>query len=84
MATDGHAGQESDLSTSATRLRAYLQRRIEEDGAFYTKSRDIAEELDLSPKEIGAAMGQLRQTNAQPQIEKWGYTNGTTWRIRES
>jgi len=84
MATDGPSGQNADRSTKASRLRAYLQRRIEKDGTFYTKSRDIAEELDLSSKEIGAAMNQLQQTNQQPQIEKWGYTKGTTWRISES
>jgi transposase-like protein len=84
MVTDGHSGRNADLSTKASRLRAYLQQRIEEDGTLYTKSRDIAEELELSSKEIGAAMCQLRQTDRQPQIEKWGYTNGTTWRISES
>ncbi|MEF8822381.1 MAG: hypothetical protein V5A52_08895 [Halovenus sp.] len=84
MAADGHSGQNVDLSTKASRLCTYLQRRIEEDGTFYTKSRDIAEDIELSSKEIGAAMGQLRETNQQPQIEKWGYTNGTTWRISKS
>ena len=82
MAAD--SGQNAELSANANRLRTYLQRRIDDDGTFYTKSRKIAEEIELSPKEIGAAMNQLYRTTQQPQIEKWGYTNGTTWRISES
>jgi len=65
----------------ATPLAHYLDDRLREEGVFYDKSRFIAEEVDLSPKEVGAYMRRLREEASHLQIEKWGYTNGTTWRI---
>jgi hypothetical protein len=62
-------------------LAAYLDRRLHEEGAFYEKSRFIAEEINLSPKEIGAYMPRLQEEAPALDIEKWAYTNGTTWRV---
>lgn len=75
----------SDRSESvperAEPLAAYLDCRLREEGAFYAKSRFIAEEITLSPKEIGAYMSRLQEESSVLDIEKWAYTNGTTWRV---
>ncbi len=61
-------------------LREYLRRKAE-DGELYFKSKFIADEVGLSPKEIGALMVQLRESATDLEIEKWSYTSATTWRV---
>ncbi|MES3516613.1 MAG: hypothetical protein PPP58_03000 [Natronomonas sp.] len=62
------------------RLQRYLRQRAE-DGEVYVKSKFIADDVDLSPKEIGALMLKLRDSAADLDIEKWSYTSATTWRV---
>ena len=62
------------------RLLSYLRERAT-DGEIYFKSKFIADEVDLSPKEIGALMVKLRDSATDLEIEKWSYTSATTWRV---
>lgn len=62
------------------RLRSYLSQRVE-DGEVYVKSKFIADDVGLSPKEIGALMVKLRDSATDLDIEKWSYTSATTWRV---
>ena len=48
------------LSAKAGPLVASLSARVREEGSFYVKSQFIATDLDLSAKEVGAFMRQLR------------------------
>jgi hypothetical protein len=48
---------------------------------MYFKSKFIADDVGLSPKEIGALMVKLRDSASELEIEKWSYTSATTWRI---
>lgn len=61
-------------------LHRFLQQAVDE-GDRYFKSKFIARELDLSPKEIGALMVRLRDSATDLEIEKWAYSNATTWRV---
>ncbi len=71
---------EPSTKSKETRLRRYLSRRVE-DGEVYIKSKFIADDVDLTPKEIGALMVKLRDSAAELEIEKWSYTSATTWRV---
>ncbi|PSQ17006.1 hypothetical protein BRD00_09520 [Halobacteriales archaeon QS_8_69_26] len=62
------------------RLRRFLAQKVE-DGELYFKSKFIADEVGLSPKEIGALMVQLKDSAETLEIEKWSYTSATTWRV---
>lgn len=73
--------QPSELSAKARKLADYLRDEAA-DAEIYVKSRFISDDVDLSPKEIGAAMIQLQSADPDLRIEKWSYTGGTTWRIR--
>ncbi|AHG04747.1 hypothetical protein HALDL1_14985 [Halobacterium sp. DL1] len=64
-----------------TRLKSYLREKAE-DGELYFKSKFIADDVDLSPKEIGALMVKLSQSATDLDIEKWSYTSATTWRVQ--
>ncbi|ADQ66067.1 hypothetical protein GL213_02310 [Halogeometricum borinquense] len=65
------------------RLKQYLQEKAQ-DGEMYFKSKFIADEVELSPKEIGALMVKLRDSATELTIEKWSYTSATTWRVEPS
>jgi hypothetical protein len=72
-----------DERSKEERLRAFLSRKAS-DGEMYFKSKFIADEVDLSPKEIGALMVNLRESASELEIEKWSYTSATTWRVERA
>lgn len=63
-----------------SRLERYLRDQAT-DGEMYFKSKFIADEVGLSPKQIGALMVKLRESTSDLEIEKWSYTSATTWRV---
>lgn len=73
------ANSTDDLSKEE-RLKQYLIDRAE-DGEMYFKGKFIADDVDLSPKEIGALMVKLRESASDISVEKWSYTGATTWRV---
>jgi hypothetical protein len=62
------------------RLKSFLTEKAA-DGEMYFKSKFIADEVGLSPKEIGALMVKLKDSASELEVEKWSYTSATTWRI---
>ncbi|SEL21244.1 hypothetical protein SAMN04488691_103266 [Haloferax larsenii] len=70
----------TDGSSKEDRLKQYLADRAK-DGEMYFKSKFIADDVGLSPKEIGALMVKLRDSATDLTIEKWSYTSATTWRV---
>ncbi|MCU4801023.1 hypothetical protein SAMN05216559_2616 [Halomicrobium zhouii] len=73
-------------STTDTRL-SDKQRRILEflrdnaDTQTYFKSRLIGDELDLSAKEVGTNMTAIEGGEFDVEVEKWGYSSSTTWKV---
>jgi hypothetical protein len=68
-------------ATKEQRLREYLAEKVSDEGVVYFKSKFIADEVGLSPKEIGALMVKLSDSAREISVEKWSYTSATTWRI---
>jgi hypothetical protein len=62
------------------RLREYLRRQAA-DGEYYFKSKYIADDLGLTPKEIGRLIATLRERETELSIDPWAYANATTWRV---
>jgi hypothetical protein len=75
------AAAPDNLPAKARPLVDYLRARVREEGNIYAKSRFIAEDIDLSSKEIGSYMKRLQTADTELTIEQWSYTNGTTWRV---
>lgn len=71
---------ERELPPKARQLGEYLDRQLEAESVVYVKSRHIAEQIDLSAKEIGWYLRRLEDSSPIP-VEQWAYTNGTTWRL---
>ena len=70
----------ADDRSKEERLKSFLSRKAA-DGEMYFKSKFIADEVGLSPKEIGALMVKLKDSARELEIEKWSYTSATTWRV---
>ena len=62
------------------RLKRYLTEKAA-DGELFFKSKFIADDVGLSPKEIGALMVKIRESATDLEVEKWSYTSATTWRV---
>lgn len=73
----------TEAPSKEERLKQYLLSRAE-DGELYFKSKFIADDVDLSPKEIGALMVKLRDSATDITVEKWSYTSATTWRVQSA
>ena len=82
MSATANPSTDSDIDSPSKedRLKDYLLAKAQ-DGELYFKSKFIADEVDLSPKEIGALMVKLTDSATELTIEKWSYTSATTWRI---
>jgi len=78
--TPSRESASSQDGSKEERLRAFLERKAA-DGEMYFKSKFIADEVGLSPKEIGALMVKLKESATDLEIEKWSYTSATTWRV---
>ncbi len=73
---------EPELGWKDRRLQSYLKERAEA-GDRYFKSKHIAEELDLSSKEIGASMDKLRVAATTVDVERWTrMTSPATWYVK--
>jgi len=50
-------------------------------GKHYFKSKYIAKDLGLSPKEVGTNMAILAEICKDLDIVRWSYSNSTTWMV---
>lgn len=67
-------------AVARAKILAYLTDGSDK-GPRYYKSKHIASELDLTPKEVGVNLGILQGRASDLRIEKWGYSKSTTWRV---
>jgi len=58
----------------------YLKQGIQM-GKHYFKSKYIAMDLGLSPKEVGTNLAILSEICEELDICRWSYSNSTTWRV---
>jgi len=68
-----------ELSEKQQRILAYLREAAATE--TYFKSREIGAELGLSAKEVGTNMTAIRDGEFGIDVEKWGYSSGTTWMV---
>ena len=80
MSTTTQPSAEPTTESKERRLEKYLRSRAT-DGELYFKGKFIADDVGLSPKEIGALMVKLSESATDLEIEKWSYTSATTWRV---
>jgi hypothetical protein len=79
MSAQARTTDATDLTEKQRHILRYLREHV--DTRTYFKSRLIGEELGLSAKEVGTNMPALEGGRVGLDIEKWGYSSGTTWKV---
>ncbi|MFU8869154.1 hypothetical protein [Natronococcus sp.] len=69
----------TDLTSKQRRILRYLREHAATK--TYFKSRLIAQELGMTAKEVGSNITALQESDAGVEIEKWGYSSSTTWKV---
>lgn len=67
----------ADLSQTQREILEYLS---EHDEQTYFKSRLIGDAIGCSAKEVGTNMAAVDRA-AEFEVEQWGYSAATTWRV---
>ena len=62
------------------RILAYLRESVS-GGERYFRAKNIAEALGLSAKQVGVRLSGLSEKSDDVDIEKWGRSRSTTWRV---
>jgi hypothetical protein len=72
-------GERASLSDKQRRILAHL--RDNADDQTYFKSRLIGDALGMTPREVGANMTAIQEGEFEVDVEKWGYSSSTTWKV---
>ena len=78
-ATTAATTTEPALTDKQARILSYLREHA--DTKTYFKSRLIGDALDLSAKEVGTNMTAIQSAATDLDVEKWGYSSSTTWKV---
>lgn len=70
----------ADYSEEDRRILEYLRDSVSR-GESYFRAKNIAEQLGLSSKQVGARLPRLAEEADEVEIEKWGRAKSTTWRV---
>ncbi|AHG03590.1 hypothetical protein HALDL1_08260 [Halobacterium sp. DL1] len=69
-----------DYSDEERRILDYLRDSVEK-GERYFRSKNIADHLGLSSKQVGVRLSELDEKSEDVDIEKWSRSRSTTWRV---
>ena len=71
------------MAPNLTSKQRQILRYLREKGRTktYFKSRLIGQELGMTAKEVGSNITALQDGEYDIEIEKWGYSSSTTWKV---
>jgi len=70
----------SDFTEEERRILDHL-RESARRGQRYFRSKNIAEALGLTAKQVGVRLPRLAEKSEDVEIEKWGRSRSTTWKV---
>lgn len=70
----------SDFTEEERRILDHL-RESARRGQRYFRSKNIAEALGLTSKQVGVRLPQLAEKSDDVEIEKWSRSRSTTWKV---
>jgi Mn-dependent DtxR family transcriptional regulator len=70
----------TEYTEEERRIVAYLSESVSR-GERYFRSKNIADALGLSAKQVGARLPRLAEKSDDIDIEKWGRARSTTWKV---
>jgi len=69
-----------EMSDEDRKILDYLRDSVSR-GESYFRAKNIADQLGLSSKQVGARLPRLAEEADEVDIEKWGRARSTTWRV---
>jgi len=81
MSATANATTQTGISLSEKQSRILEYLRENADTQTYFKSRLIGDALDMSAKEVGTNMPAIQNGDFDVDVEKWGYSSSTTWKV---
>jgi DNA-binding Lrp family transcriptional regulator len=73
----------SELGEEDRQILDYLRDSVSR-GESYFRAKNIADQIGLSAKQVGARLPKLAEESDDVEIEKWGRARSTTWRVTRS
>lgn len=73
----------AEFSEEDRRILDHLRESVS-CGESYFRAKNIAAQLGLSAKQVGARLPRLAEEADEVDIEKWGRARSTTWRVTTS
>jgi len=73
----------SELGKEDRQILEYLRESVSR-GEAYFRAKNIADQIGLSAKQVGARLPKLAEESDEVEIEKWGRARSTTWRVTRS
>jgi len=70
----------SEYTEEEARIVAYLRDSVS-SGERYFRAKNIAEAIGLTAKQVGTRLPHLAEKSDDVDIEKWGRSKSTTWRV---
>jgi len=70
----------SELGEEDRQILEYLRDSVSR-GQSYFRAKNIADQIGLSSKQVGARLPKLDDESDDIDIEKWGRARSTTWRV---
>jgi hypothetical protein len=70
----------NDFTDEDRRILAYLHDSVSR-GERYFRSKNIADQLGLTAKQVGVRLPRLDEQTEDIEIEKWSRAKSTTWRV---
>ncbi|AEN07103.1 hypothetical protein [Halolamina sp.] len=70
----------SEYTEEEARIVAYLRDSVSA-GDRYFRAKNIAEAIGLTAKQVGTRLPHLAEKSDDVDIEKWGRSKSTTWRV---
>lgn len=71
---------QQDNNNITHHIEQYLAELVE-DGHVYIRSREIASDLGYRTKQVAALLSDVNEQSEEFEIEKWAYSNSTTWLV---
>ena len=69
----------ADLSDKQQRILEYLRQHA--GAKTYFKSRLIGRDLGMTANEVGTNMTAIADGEFDLDVERWGYSSSTTWKV---
>jgi hypothetical protein len=73
----------TDITEEDQQILSYLRESVSR-GQQYFRSKNIADRVGLSAKQVGVRLPGLAEKSDDVDIEKWGRARSTTWKVTVS